>query len=453
MNVELRGALAALFTCTDREVLVEGRAGTAKTTGAVRKILYNCDQYPGSRHLICRQTRASMTESVLVTLERVMEEYGLPISGPKRDNRHSYDFGNGSSIVCGGLDHPERLFSTEWDTVYVAEATETALDAWEKFGRAMRHRRMPYQQRMADCNPDAPMHWLNLRAYRCSDRLRDVKTRDDYNRLQAYNHGPQGGQSMLMRRLVSVHQDNPGYWDLENWEWTPAGRDFVEGELGRYTGYLRQRLLDGRWRNAQGTVYPEFDQDVHMIAPFAPPEGWPIYCGYDPGFDHPCAWLWFMVAPNNTLYIIDEVVGSMIDLPQLAKMVKQRNLDAGYMPRKCYGDPQYIFANRQESKSVATQMKPLGIHLVGWPTTGGNMDAMVMAVRNRLIDRSLKVFASCQSTVQAFQGWRFKRTAGGEVPAGDADKYEQEYKDAMDVVRGVVATSPKFAATKIEVVR
>ena len=79
-----------------------------------------------------------------------------------------------------------------------------------------------------------------------------------------------------MHRLVSVHQDNPGYWEWwdassrTGWRWTPAGEDMLRG-LQSMTGHRRARMLEGRWVAAEGSVYPEFSEDKHVVTPFEVP--------------------------------------------------------------------------------------------------------------------------------------------------------------------------------------
>ena len=57
------GAARALFKCRANEVLIEGPAGTGKTTAVLTKCHAACETYPNIRVLICRATRASMTET------------------------------------------------------------------------------------------------------------------------------------------------------------------------------------------------------------------------------------------------------------------------------------------------------------------------------------------------------------------------------------------------------
>lgn len=442
---ELRGAMAAFYACTDREILIEGRAGTSKTTGIVTKILRNCRKYPGSRHLICRQTRESLTESVMVTFERVLGEGHPEVVRVKREQRHNHRLW-GSEVVWGGLDKPAKLFSTEWDTVYVPEATEISEAAWELFGRAMRNNRMPYQQRVADCNPDYPGHWLNKRAFPCNDRLRDVNSPEDYNRLQDYNAGPQldpaTGKAWKMRRLVSVHQDNPGYWDIPTWSWTPMGRQYVEEELGAMTGSRRERMARGRWVAAQGTVYPEFEEK-HIINPFPVPGDWPTYAWWDAGYDHPTAIVWVAIAPNGCHYVIDEIYRGGLSVAEHCKNFLPRC--AGRDMRKLYGDPQHCFSQTAQAVvSIAQQAKAAGVTMVPGPRTN-DAEAMVEAVRRRLIDGTLKVFSTCTNTIDEFQSWRYKRNAKGEPLAGD-DKFEDANNHAMDGIKGLVALKLRHGA-------
>lgn len=442
MQREIRGAIAHLYDCTDPEVLVEGRAGTAKTTGILTIILERARMFPGSRHLIVRATRTSLTESVLVTLERLLDEGGYDVRGnAQRLNRHDYPFGNGSVIVAGGLDKGDRYFSTEWDTVYVAEAIETGLDAWEKFGRAMRNGRMrdrrgrPFHQRIADCNPGPPGHWLNLRATPADDALRDAGEPAAYRRLQDYNRSR---QSRRMRRLISVHQDNPGYWDNRRWRWTPAGRAYVMGELAHLSGHRKARLFDGRWRGAEGTVFPEFDEDRHVITPFRVPAEWPHAVLFDPGFDHPSATLVVAFAPNGCWYVVDEIHERELSPDKMMERLIAMNRAAGRTPFAWYADPRYAFSRTAMSPmTIAQQLAPYAF-FQPW-VCSSDETAMVENLRRRLIAGRIKVFAHCVKTVGEFQSWSYQRDAHGQPKPGQ-DKFEDKNNDALDCLKGLAST-------------
>jgi hypothetical protein len=109
-----KGAAADLFRCRDPEVLIEGPAGTGKTRAVLEYVNATCELHDGIRVLICRQTRVSLTESVLVTWENKVLWPGHPaITGDaSRANRHSYRYPNDSEIVLGGLDNPAEYESS-----------------------------------------------------------------------------------------------------------------------------------------------------------------------------------------------------------------------------------------------------------------------------------------------------------------------------------------------------
>lgn len=436
-SIELRGAVAALYRCTDGEGMVEGRAGSGKSVGILTRLHHAALTYPGARILICRKTRESCNESVLVSWEeKVLGPTHPMVLGATRPNRHAYTYPNRSSIVVGGLDNPEKLFSTEWDMVYVNEATEITTDAWELFGRAMRNNRMPFQQRIADCNPGPPSSWLNKRATPAGDDLRDASTPEKYRRLQRFNHGPQSGK---MRRLISVHQDNPAYFDLQSWKWTLLGQHYM-ANLKTMSGHRLQRMLLGRWVAAEGSVFPEFSESRHVVAPFGIPASWPFWVGYDPGYDHPTAILWWTIGPDNCAYVTDEIYQGGLSVGQHVENIRKINAaHPGRTVHRYFGDPQHVMSQTAQSpESIASQFRrAMGVSMGTWPRST-DKEAMVNKVRQMLLADQLKVFRTCPNTITEFQSWRYKRTSRGEIPHGD-DQYEDANNDAMDVVCGLAA--------------
>ncbi len=441
--MELRGAAAHIQNCNDGEILIEGRAGTGKTIGILTKLYHALLTYAGCRILVCRQTRESCTESWMTTWEEKIlgAMHPLVVNGAARANRDDYTFPNRSSLVVGGLDMPAKLFSTEWDMIYVNEATDISLDAWELFGRAMRNRMMPYQQRIADCNPNAPSHWLNKRATTCPDTLRMAKSVGEYRTLQDFNGGPQPGSKM--RRLVSVHLDNPAYFDKEKWDYTLFGHHYLTNELGNMTGHRRSRMLDGLWVAAEGTVFPEFNEAKHVIddIPANVIRSWPHFLGYDPGYDHPTAVLWWAIAPNGCYYVVDEIYEGGKSVKEHGAEIMRRNREKPRNMLRYFGDPQHAFSETAQAPiPIAQQFKDAtGINMSPWPRST-DKEAMVNNVRQLLNADPvrLKVFRSCRNTINEFQSWRFKRTAKGELPAGD-DAYVDADNHAMDVICGLAS--------------
>lgn len=260
------GGAEQLFYCKDKEVLLEGPAGTGKTRALLEKLHLCACKYSGCRILLLRKTRRSMTESVLVTYEEKVLPANDPIkSGPQREQRHSYKYPNGSILVIDGMDNVDRIMSTEYDIIAVFESHELTENDWEKLTTRLRNGVIPYQQSIADTNPAVPTHWLNQRA----------------------NAGK-------MTRILSRHKDNPAVTE-----------DYLH-TLRALTGARRARLYEGRWAAQEGLVY-DYDASTHLIDRMEIPKTWARYRVIDFGYTNPFVCQWWARDPDDRLYLYREI--------------------------------------------------------------------------------------------------------------------------------------------------
>lgn len=249
---------------------------TGKTRAALEKLHLCAEKYPGMRGLIVRKTRVSLSESALVTWESNVVPDGHPIlEGASRSTRRAYQYPNGSSIVIAGLDRPTRIMSTEFDLAFVQEGIELSENEWEAVTTRLRNGKMPYQQIIGDTNPDRPGHWLKKRA--------------------------DAGRIVL---LESRHEDNPVMYDGENW--TERGLVYLS-KLDALTGPRKARLRYGRWVQAEGVVYDNWDAQVHVIDRFDIPKTWARYWVVDFGFTNPFVMQWWAQDQDGRLYLYREI--------------------------------------------------------------------------------------------------------------------------------------------------
>lgn len=261
-------------------VLVAGPAGTGKSRAILEKLHYMCLRNPGLKCLIVRQVAASLAASALATYENHVADLALknktviPFGGSVR-KPPGYVYSNGSTISYGGLDKPTKIMSTEYDVIYVCEATELNVTGWESLDSRLRNGKISFQQLIADCNPDAPTHFLKVAA--------------DEGRI-------------LM--LHSRHQDNPRYFDERGLP-TKEGMAYME-RLSNLTGVRRARLKDGLWVGAEGVIYDEFDDAVHVIDSLAIPDSWSRYWSIDWGTTNPFVCQMWAEDPDGRLYLYRE---------------------------------------------------------------------------------------------------------------------------------------------------
>jgi hypothetical protein len=273
-----RGAARALMLSRDPEVLLSGPAGTGKSRACLEKLHLCALKYPGMRGLITRKTRAALDEAALVTFEeKVLPAETHLTRRAHRRTRGTYRYPNGSEIALRGLSRASRIMSSEYDLVYVQEAIELDEEDWESLLTRLRHGVMPFQQLLADTNPHTPTHWLKQRADRGQIRL-----------------------------LESRHEDNPTLWSVRQQAWTDSGRGYLE-RLDALTGPRKQRLRFGRWVQAEGLVYEEWDRAVHVIPVRPLKREWTRYWVIDFGFTNPFVWQHWMEDPDGRLYLVQEL--------------------------------------------------------------------------------------------------------------------------------------------------
>ena len=288
-----RGACrVAMLGARDPEVLISGPAGTGKSRACLEKLNLMCLLNPGMRGLIVRKTATSLSSTALVTWKKFVIKESLLAGdvryyGGSASEPAAYLYRNGSSVSIAGMDKPTKVMSSEYDLIYVQEATELSETDWESLISRLRNWVVSFQQILADCNPSHPTHWL--------------KQRCDIGKT---------------RMLESRHEDNPLLFDEEG-NLTEKGRDYIEGKLDKLTGVRKLRLRYGRWASAEGIIYEDWGNAciVTQIAPeftgvrdpFGVPMAWTRIWSVDFGFVNPFVLQCWAEDPDGRLYLYREL--------------------------------------------------------------------------------------------------------------------------------------------------
>lgn len=307
------GTAVEAFKCKDPELLYAGPAGTGKSKCLIEKMHAVALKYPGMRGLIVRKTLASLGSTALVTFEEHVAKEHLANGevkwfGGSAKEAACYRYGNGSRIVVGGMDKSMKIMSSEYDIVYVQEATELLEADWEAITTRLRNGKMPYQQIIADANPDVPTHWLKVR---CDlGKTTYIRSRHEDNPV-----------------LFVQTPDGPGAL-------TEKGRAYME-KLDALTGVRHKRLRRGIWCAAEGLVYEEFDPDIHIHKQIkVPPISWTRYITVDFGYTNPMVVQFWAEDEEGCLYLYKELYATKTTVDQMAPLIKHHmNLKREPRPR------------------------------------------------------------------------------------------------------------------------
>lgn len=281
LGFQCYGAAREFWRYRGPECILSGPYETGKTISALHKLNALMVKYPGARGLMVRKTYTSLISSAVVTFEHKVLSYPpghpqCPITKFGKSKPEWYDYPNGSRLMLGGMDNPDKFLSSEFDVVYANQAEELALDDWEKLtGRATgRAGNMPYAQVMGDCNPGPPRHWIKQR-----------------ERIRLFN---------------SRHEDNPTLFDPVTHEITEQGKRTM-ASLDALTGVRYKRGRLGLWAGQEGMVYEDWRDDVHLIDRFNIPASWRRYRAIDFGYRNPFVCQWWAEDEDGRLYLYREI--------------------------------------------------------------------------------------------------------------------------------------------------
>jgi hypothetical protein len=105
----------------------------------------------------------------------------------------------------------------------------------------------------------------------------------------------------------------------------------------------RKRLLEGDWNIAEGMAFPEFNTNLHVIAPMAIPLHWERIKAVDYGYSAPSCCVWGAVDPDDgTLIIYKELYERGLEPTQLARRMHEKEAEE----KEMYGGDPWGILNR-----------------------------------------------------------------------------------------------------------
>lgn len=253
-------------------LLLTGSAGGGKSRLAAEKVNGYCWKYPGSTWLILRKAREWASRSIVPFFWNTVLGCDSRVRYNKSEGAFYYP--NGSVVYSGGMMDDKQRESVRsiggaggLDGVWMEEGNAfTKQDREEVEGR-IRHTAADWQQLIITTNPDAPTHWI-------------------------YTDLIQGGDASV---YFSGAKDNPHN--------SPA----YLARLAKMTGIMKDRLVDGKWTQAEGVIYDEFDPLVHVLDPDQCPPFINRYRVVDFGFTNPFVCQWWGEDSDGRLYRYREV--------------------------------------------------------------------------------------------------------------------------------------------------
>jgi len=376
---KFRGGNRELIYSHDHEVVVVSGADCGKTWAACVKSLILCLSTPKVHGAICRKVHATLEQSVLRTFNTLTA--GLPIKRSGGNWTDRYTFPNGSVLVPVGLDHPEKLLSSEWDFVQVCQTEELLESDWEMVASRCTGRGavVKHPQIFGDANPAGTRHWIRERA-----------------------------KSGKLKLLTATHKDNPALYD-EAGNITPEGVKRLHFLDTTLTGVRRQRLLFHQWATAEGAVYDNFNSNIGgpHVHERDPAEMVEWYLCQDDGYTDPAVILLVGADSDRRWHVFREFYAPGHTHKQVADVAQ--GWAQGFR----------ISADAVDgaAASLVAELRARGINAVG---VKANVEDTCHLVRDRLQvagdgKARLTFDPSCVNTINDFESYHFK--PGTDKPA------------------------------------
>lgn len=251
VEIEYTNVFEKNMECTSKIVSNRGGSRSSKSYSLAQMLLMRFFNNRNRQILIVRKTLPALRISTYLLITSLLDKYGL--RGYVKEEKQGMNLWcNGALIHFGGIDDPEKIKSTEWNDIWMEEATEfeyedfvqleLRLSAPKFYSPGLRN------QLFLSFNPMDENHWIKKRIYDSPTRIKDFTD------------------------IHSSYLDNP-YLDQD---YVNSIKNLEHEDRNYYNIFAL-----GHWGKLEHLVYKGWDTVPHMI------DGEEELYGIDFGFNAP----------------------------------------------------------------------------------------------------------------------------------------------------------------------
>jgi len=379
-------------------LLLSGAVGAGKSVAGCMKGYRLNMKYPGNRGLIVRKAAISLRNSTIRTLlgqiipHTEITSYNQ-MTGILRHRTGKKDVF--SEIVFCGLDkradqqYPTKIGSTEYGWIFLDEGIEATKEDWDMLTSRLRHKIPDFEedyprQIFTATNPDSPNHWMYEFFFKEKKEDREA--------------------------FLCTPYDNP-----------MLPEDYIKSLEESFSGLARERLLLGKWVQAEGIIYPSFDLNKHVVekAQFLELKDYKrVIFGADSNYPLPRAAVLIGIKGDGTVDLIDEFYQTA-HVEDLIKWLKEWKEKRGWTIFG-YHDP-------SDPASIDKINRESGISC----EKADNTVIAGISEVNRYFEKNLiKISKDCVNLIKELQSYRWK-DKGKEQPLKEEDHLMDSLRYAL----------------------
>lgn len=365
-----------------------GAVRSGKTFISLWRFLTELQEGPPGEYVLITRTLDSFYRNVLKLLESMI---GIKDVSWKGGHRTMSIYGKTIHVV--GADDERAEAKIRGPTFSGAYVDEITIIPHSVFKMLISRCAMGGAKIFGTTNPDSPYHWLKKEFLEGNG---DVK-----------------------------------FWDFkldDNPSIPLADKEYLRRQ---YKGLWYQRFIEGKWVQAEGSVYDYFDENIHVID-VAPSYTSSYIVGVDYGTTNPCAFVLIGHDPSRfpNFWVEDEYYyDSRVHQRQktdteygedLQKFLEGRNIKAIYL------DPSAVSFRMELQKQGITNLYEAENEVIDG----------IRFVSKMLNNGSIKILRSCKNLIKEFQSyvWDDKSALIG------VDKPKKQNDHALDALRYALYT-------------
>ena len=248
---------------------------------------------------------------------------------------------------------------------------------------------------------------------------------------------PLKGLTFVYDEIYLNRANSPDVW-YEFMEWSDNPY-LAKEEIDGLTSTLSEKELDarrfGKFSDESGLVYPEFDENKHVIEPFSFPFDWQNCISIDPGLNNPLACHWYCVDYDDVVYVVAEHFTAKKDVAWHSQRIKDISQQLGWR-KDSKGRLNAIIDSAANQKTLASvkSVTELFYEYGIWANPNVNKDVFsgIARVKEYFKKDKIFIFKTCVNLIRELKTYRWGK---GDLPIKRDDH-------CVDELRYFIMTRP-----------
>lgn len=357
-----------------REIMIEGSAGSGKTTFACTKTIKYALEFAGARIGVFRQTLPALRKTAWLEIRELLMKYNIMFHENKSEG--TITFPNGSVISFSGLDDLKKVRSLNLDFVYIEQAEEVDRDTYQELKLRVRNEvsKKYYGQLLLVVQPEGKDHWLY-----------------DYFYVKEFG-----------KHIHFHYTENP---------FLPESHIKSYEDLKLLDDELYRKYTEGKWGNLTSLIFSNYDKEERGVFNY-------YTAGLDFGWNNPSCFLligWY----DDEAYIVDEVYQSEVTTAELISLVRGMLDEHGLS----VDDVDKVYADSASPEQMEEFYRD-GFNVV---PANKDVNGGIQTVKMT----RLHVASRCENTLKELSSYKWQKDMHGNV----IDKPVKVNDHAMDALR------------------